>query len=572
MRQRRCGSLALRSVAGGVCFLLAMAAVAPVRAQDAPPDVPPGHWAYEAVRDLANKGLVMGYPDGKFMGKRALTRYEMATIIQRLLRTVDAMVKAATPPPTTPPAPPPPPPPPPKGVTQDDLNKIQVLVDQFRTELTAIQADLKQAIDDIDALREDVLQTKEMAAKAQEAANNSYGSSASRKFSITGYIQGRYQQPDTSSRTRFPEGVPANTGANQYNGNYAQAGNRQTWTVRRARIKFAGQPGSNTKYGIQVDTAGAINATNQQVTVREGYLSYTFGNGDAVRFPTITAGLWANFYGFQLPLSSSQILSPERPLAFNEGSNSLWPNQDYERGVSLKYPFGPFSFAAAVVNGTGLNSNDIDRHMDGIFRAAWQTKSKIVGIGASYYTGQIPGSGVGLGNPAANPPIAPYQSGDKDLWGVDAQYGTARLLGQQSGPFVLGEYVAGKFERRTYFDNTVAGGLAPVTTNPAPGNRVEGYYGQIGYTLNGGTKHPLTLGFSYDLFRRSKSGVAAGTPGGESGDSFDDENIGGGALYNLDSAIRLRLWYEKPQKVAHAAGQPSPPKIGLFTAELQVRF
>src|SRR5207244_1016178 len=88
--RQRCGRSALK----GLCLLLALVGAVPVAAQNAPPDVPPGHWAYEAVRDLANKGLVKGYPDGKFLGKRTLTRYEMATIIQRLLQTVDDMVKA----------------------------------------------------------------------------------------------------------------------------------------------------------------------------------------------------------------------------------------------------------------------------------------------------------------------------------------------------------------------------------------------------------------------------------------------------------------------------------------------
>src|SRR5262245_17642883 len=63
-----------------------------------PSDVPPNHWAFEAVQDLANKGLVLGYPDGKFMGTRALTRYEMATLIKRVLDTISQLPKAPGPP------------------------------------------------------------------------------------------------------------------------------------------------------------------------------------------------------------------------------------------------------------------------------------------------------------------------------------------------------------------------------------------------------------------------------------------------------------------------------------------
>ena len=50
------------------------------------PDVPANHWAYEYVKDLADKGLVEGYPDGEFKGDRAMTRYEYAAIIYRALQ------------------------------------------------------------------------------------------------------------------------------------------------------------------------------------------------------------------------------------------------------------------------------------------------------------------------------------------------------------------------------------------------------------------------------------------------------------------------------------------------------
>ena len=50
------------------------------------PDVPANHWAYEYVKDFADKGLVEGYPDGEFKGDRAMTRYEYAAIIYRALQ------------------------------------------------------------------------------------------------------------------------------------------------------------------------------------------------------------------------------------------------------------------------------------------------------------------------------------------------------------------------------------------------------------------------------------------------------------------------------------------------------
>jgi autotransporter adhesin len=62
------------------------------------PDVPKGHWAYDFVKDLSDKGYLVGYPDGTFKGDKSMTRYEFATAVYRALQNgalMDAnMVKA----------------------------------------------------------------------------------------------------------------------------------------------------------------------------------------------------------------------------------------------------------------------------------------------------------------------------------------------------------------------------------------------------------------------------------------------------------------------------------------------
>ena len=64
--------------------VLALAFSAPV--MSAPfPDVPSNHWAYDAVNELASRGLIVGYPDGTFRGNNPLTRYELAMILSRLI-------------------------------------------------------------------------------------------------------------------------------------------------------------------------------------------------------------------------------------------------------------------------------------------------------------------------------------------------------------------------------------------------------------------------------------------------------------------------------------------------------
>jgi len=72
--------------------LLAVVVVVPVFAAQANPaqTVPFDHWAYDAVDQLVQKGIIIGYPDGTFKGDRAMTRYEFAMAISRLLDVVQA--------------------------------------------------------------------------------------------------------------------------------------------------------------------------------------------------------------------------------------------------------------------------------------------------------------------------------------------------------------------------------------------------------------------------------------------------------------------------------------------------
>ena len=62
--------------------VLAAAMVTPAFAQqEGYRDVPENHWAYEALVRLKREGLLVGYPDGEFKGKRLTTRYELASAI-----------------------------------------------------------------------------------------------------------------------------------------------------------------------------------------------------------------------------------------------------------------------------------------------------------------------------------------------------------------------------------------------------------------------------------------------------------------------------------------------------------
>jgi hypothetical protein len=137
---------------GASMAALALAWSAPVKAQDTFKDVPATHWAYQAVTELQQKHILLGYPDGYFKGKRTLTRYEFAVALQRAL--------ASLPPPGTTPGPQgetgPQGPPGPPGMTPEEVENLRRLTDEFRNELTQLGANVRDINNRLDALARDL--------------------------------------------------------------------------------------------------------------------------------------------------------------------------------------------------------------------------------------------------------------------------------------------------------------------------------------------------------------------------------------------------------------------------------
>jgi hypothetical protein len=88
-------------------------------------DVSPGDWAYEALRSLVERyGCIAGYPDGTFRGNRATSRFEFAAGLNACLNQVERLIASSTA----------------DFVRKQDLETLQRLVNEFRTELTTIGA------------------------------------------------------------------------------------------------------------------------------------------------------------------------------------------------------------------------------------------------------------------------------------------------------------------------------------------------------------------------------------------------------------------------------------------------
>ena len=87
-------------------------------------DVPANHWAYDAVAQLASRGIISGFPDGAFKGAQPATRYEMASALARAVARID-MEKAS----------------------KQDVELLKKLIVEFKDELDALGV----KVDKIDA-------------------------------------------------------------------------------------------------------------------------------------------------------------------------------------------------------------------------------------------------------------------------------------------------------------------------------------------------------------------------------------------------------------------------------------
>ncbi|WP_302295356.1 S-layer homology domain-containing protein [Pyramidobacter piscolens] len=104
--------MSLKKMLAVVAAASLVAAAAPAFAANPFSDVPMNHWAYDAVEQLSAKGILEGYPNGTFKGNRAMTRYEIATMVARMMAA--------------------------GGLSGEDLEKLKALVVEFQPELEAL--------------------------------------------------------------------------------------------------------------------------------------------------------------------------------------------------------------------------------------------------------------------------------------------------------------------------------------------------------------------------------------------------------------------------------------------------
>nr|CAA9291883.1 hypothetical protein AVDCRST_MAG63-4428 [uncultured Armatimonadetes bacterium] len=464
------------------------------------------------------------------------------------------------------------------GVTPEQLAEVRRLVDEFKTELTVIGTDMaaiKTRLDEMDQQITDVQQELSDVRdvnKDQQAALDTLN-----RKRIDGYIQSRYTLRGTTDRGRAPENVGQDT-------TRGLTGNRDTFQVRRARINVRGDVTPRASYRVQLDARPSPAVGQDFVQVKEAYVtikSFPFllrtSQADEKPFATVdtTIGQQVTPFGYYLQFSSADRESPERYIAFSDTGSGLFPSQDYDKGVSLNgLLFGRYQYQLGFYNGNGTASNDFGRRKDFIGRIGVPLIPGRWNVGISGYDGEGPNTGTAVGINPDTPAtfigtgatqVAATRRRVKSLLGLDTQF----IL-----PFgdLKVEYVRGKGGLNGANQNVVPSALRSYVDAAV----VEGYYAQLGFNVG----NRLKVVGAYEYFNRNADPADSG-PFSVFGpnalrvrsEDFAEERAHFGALYSLDAATRLRLWYEAPLNYPNAPGAAeSVGRSSFYTAEVQVKF
>jgi hypothetical protein len=265
-------------------------------------DVPTSDWAYSAVKELFDKGYVVGYPDKTYKGERPLTRYEMAIVVARVADAFEKQLIAG------------------KGVDPADFATLDKLVKAYGTEIASIQSHLNALQQEADATQQQValqkgqigtqqgqigvLQdfTRRAQIKLQAFTRTfAYGANinancpsagrptAASATSIQTYCNTNgpgtalAQGARTASYLQAPDDNAQST--------FASGQHNQGETYNYAQLGITGQPALNTAFLVQFSSAVRPSTTTGTSTVSPGYClpqQQNFLNGNAAESSTLT--------------------------------------------------------------------------------------------------------------------------------------------------------------------------------------------------------------------------------------------------------------------------------------------
>jgi hypothetical protein len=487
-------------------YLLVVAVLmcaAPAIAQGPFNDVPTDHWAYDAVNQLQKDGIVIGYPDGTYGGKRAMSRYEFAVAIARLLPMIpmeggpdvnlDPYAKKSdlnkyalkSEIPTMPMLD--------NLATKADVNALRRLVDEFRDELAALGVD-------VDALKRDVCALGARVDAIEAELKRVRFTGDVNVFGIAGNAdEGTVYDLDERMNPSFNDGGDKNTLG------------RSIAVVRDFDLNIVGRASDSVtavaciNYGNYLNYLGVVDdyVDGIRPTSKNDSNSWATPGPDGPGGSTdFIDGFFPYYLYIDMLLGSGNVQVGRFPMQFTpytlkkidvDSYTSILKTDDGNYpvdGIKMAYDFGGVDltlFAVKHDENTTLRWGLVGQPSAGLFAdynfgPASDAGGHAVG-GLEYLVAQSAGARAVIGTPwKGNLGLTYYQAWSEDAWLAFADYDQARVYGADiSIPFGSNLSVAGSW---TTCD-TLASDRAPAVTdidddNTAWDAKIAAGFGKLG--------------------------------------------------------------------------------------------
>ena len=385
------------------------------------------------------------------------------------------------------------------------------------------------------------------------------------RVKISGYMQPQFQ-------------VAQEKGIESYSGGDFASRSNNRFMIRRGRIRF--------DYAHFTDTGQAavqfvfqFDGTERGVFIRD-FWGRVFEN----RFEifSLTAGMFARPFGYELNLSSSDRESPERGRM-----SQILMRTERDLGAMISFeprkrnhPLRNIKWDAGLFNGQGLTApNEFDSHKDFITRLSLKpypiTKKLFISLGASYLNGGLfqntrylyTMQTKGIKSFAIDSSLSNIgKTAPRKYYGADAQL---RLTHGWGATELRAEYWFGKQTATESSSETPS----ELITGPI---FIREFNGAFFYLLQNIVNERHQVGIKYDWYDPNRH--VKGNEIGNGSSNINAANIRYSTLslgynYYMNDNIKLFLWYDRVTNESTLLNNfNSDIKDDVFTCRLQFRF
>ncbi|MBI4867535.1 MAG: S-layer homology domain-containing protein [Candidatus Wallbacteria bacterium] len=341
-------------------------------------DVPKSHWAYTAVKDAVESGILEGY-DNKFHGNKTLTRYQMAQIVQRMLRRMSGKKVGDLGGP----------------VSEQDLRNLEALTIEFADELALLNVKVSTLEDNVASLKHDV-----EALKGSVPGVRTH--KPEKRAGISGLVSVRGVLTDNNGPATGNGPFGASAGLTRYQGAVGAGGtfrDRGFFTIPQLSLGFDREVDEGIRVHTQLDYDADISHEEPAAGINVN-AALPGGNGNLqineiwIESEDVVNGWGAKLGGFALPFSDEHN-GRFRTLDWTiTPTAQTWRYESYRPvGIEIFTNDSLFSWNLRAGAFTGLDNQNA---------ALFQNEFRLTGSGVNTPFSDVP-QGLGVGNGLGNP-------------------------------------------------------------------------------------------------------------------------------------------------------------------------